>query len=204
MRWASAVGVGLVVMAGAAGCARVEASQFATEDRIQRATVTLEGRCAGVVLQPGDYVLTAAHCVFQDEDAVMVSFADGSAAVGEIAQIDRGRDLALLQLTLPAPVEGLEAGDMLAEPGAPLFFAGRADRGATLQEITVERHGRCPSLPDVPAALFTSMRGAPGDSGAPLVDEELRVVGLVHGGAACSIATPTHEVPAMLAKLLQS
>jgi S1-C subfamily serine protease len=68
--------------------------------------------------------------------------------------------------------------------------------------VELERLGRCPSLPGVPQALFTSLHGEKGDSGAPVVDHKLQVVGLVHGGAACSVAAPTAEIVPMLDTLV--
>ena len=44
--------------------------------------------------------------------------------------------------------------------------------------------------PYVICHMCTSIDGKPGDSGAPLVDLLGRVVGLVHGGVRCRIATP--------------
>src|SRR5262249_7276229 len=58
------------------------------------------------------------------------------------------------------------------------------------QDARIDRRGRCESLPRLPDALFTSLRGEPGDSGSPLVDGAARIIGLVHGGARCQIATP--------------
>jgi hypothetical protein len=90
-------------------------------------------------------------------------------------------------------VRALPIATALPLPGAGLLFFGRNDRPNEPQEVELERLGRCPSLPGVPQALFTSLHGEKGDSGAPVVDRDLQVVGLVHGGAACSIAAPTAD-----------
>jgi S1-C subfamily serine protease len=55
----------------------------------------------------------------------------------------------------------------------------------------------------VPQALFTTLHGRKGDSGAPVVDLQLRVVGLVHGGARCSIAAPTAEFAPVVRQLAE-
>lgn len=86
-------------------------------------------------------------------------------------------------------------------PGEPLLFVGRPDHHFEPQRPRLLRLGRCPSLPEVPDALFTTVEGRPGDSGAPILDGSLRVVGLVHGGAACSIAAPAWEVSTLIAGL---
>ncbi len=213
--------VGLAV-AGLWGCARVEAQreegtggagfegigqveghggvegQDTAEFALERATVTVAGRCAGVVASGGLHVVTAAHCLMDHEDAVPLALFDGTPAMGTVAHVDREADVAVLFLDSPLLLDGLAFSDELPEAGTPAWFAGRFDRGATLQAITVERLAPCPTLPGVPQALHTSLRGIPGDSGAPVVDVDMRVVGLVHGGARCSIAAPTHQVPALL------
>ncbi|RKH62190.1 serine protease [Corallococcus interemptor] len=163
--------------------------------KAEAATVTLgDGHCAGVVVGQGRHVLTAAHCVAPGAGRERTNFEDGRQLQGRYVFVDRGRDVAVLELEAKAPVAPLEVAEGLPIPGAMLVFTGRHDRPGEPQRVMVERWGRCPSLPDVPNALFTTMHGEPGDSGAPLVDEALRVVGLVHGGARCSIAAPTQDV----------
>jgi S1-C subfamily serine protease len=186
------------VWAGALGAAALVACQGRQEgplevEDVEAATVTLDaGHCAGVVVEDGRHALTAAHCVGPQDDArVDLTFQDGRRLGGAYVHVDRGRDVAVIRLDAKAPVRPLEVADGLPSPGDPLLFAGRHDRPGAPQDVLLERLDRCPSLPDVPAALFTTMRGKPGDSGAPLVDSDMRVVGLVHGGARCRIATPT-------------
>lgn len=186
---------------GLGGCARVEASSVDPEATIHEATVTIAGRCAGVLIEDVPFVLTAAHCVTETDTVLPIVFIDGSEAVAEVATLDRDRDLALLELPVPPPFPGLGLGEALPAPGTSAYFAGRYDRGASLQHIEVMRVGKCPSLPRAPHVMFTTLRGTPGDSGAPVVDENLDVVGLVHGGAACSIAAPTYVVPELLREL---
>ncbi len=196
-RWALAGALSLA-MGMWAGCARVDAAPVQDEEALAMATVTVADRCAGVVAQGGLHVVTAAHCLMDHEDVVPLTLFDGTPALGEVAHVDREADIAVLYLEAPITLDGLPFADVLPVPGTSGFFAGRFDRGQRMQVIQVERLGPCPSLPGVPQALFTSLRGTPGDSGAPVVDVTMKVVGLVHGGARCSIAAPTHEVPAML------
>lgn len=160
---------------------------------LKEATVTLApGHCAGVIVADGHHVLTAAHCIdgAPGEPQPVVLYT-GKTLPGAVKVVDRVRDLAVIRLDEAAPVQPLEISTALPLPGGELLFAGRNDRPGGAQDITLERLGRCPSLPGVPQALFTSMHGEKGDSGAPVVDRRLHVVGLVHGGAVCSIAAPT-------------
>jgi S1-C subfamily serine protease len=168
--------------------------------QLRDATVTLSpGHCAGVVVADGRHALTAAHCV--DDTAglpIQVVLRGGQALEGAVVLVDVERDVAVLRFEQVAPVQPLPVAAALPLPGDGLLFAGRHDRPGALQEVELRRLGQCPSLPGVPLALFTSLHGEKGDSGAPVVDRRLRVVGLVHGGAACSIATPTAELAPVL------
>jgi S1-C subfamily serine protease len=171
---------------------------------LRNATVTLApGHCAGVIVADGHHVLTAAHCIQgapgQRQSVVL---RDGQLLGGEVKVVDARRDMAVLRLDRVAPVRPLMVATRLPSPGEELLFAGRNDRPGEPQEVQLRKLGRCPSLPQVPQALFTSLHGAPGDSGAPVVDQDLRVVGLVHGGAACSIAAPTAEVSPLVDMLV--
>jgi len=169
------------------------------EQQLHEATVTVGGRCAGVIVAGGRQLLTAAHCLRPRERLLRVTFINGEEQVTRLASIDRRRDLAVLILSRPAPFDGLEITEALPLPGTAAYFAGRHDRGGRLQPIHIVQVGRCPSLPHVPAALFTSLRGRPGDSGAPVVDAaSMKVVGLVHGGAGCSVAAPAFPARIML------
>src|SRR6185369_860933 len=82
-----------------------------------------------------------------------------------------------------------------------LYFEGNPKR-ARFQSARLDRIGVCPSLPNLPNALFTSIEGVPGDSGAPLVDSAARVVGLVHGGVNCHIATPADTLLRLVDRVL--
>lgn len=164
--------------------------------QLEEATVTLPTGCAGVVAGDGRRILTAAHCVPEGLAELDVTLHDGAQVPATLSEIDRERDIALFDLTEEAPVRPLLVHDQESHVGDSIFFTGREGGRSVRQRAEVERLGRCPSLPGVPRALFTSIRGEKGDSGSPLVDEELHVVGLVHGGAACSIATPTWEFAA--------
>ncbi|PTL84299.1 serine protease [Vitiosangium sp. GDMCC 1.1324] len=160
---------------------------------LKDATVTLfPGHCAGVVVADGRHALTAAHCIdVATGERQPVVLRDGHMLSGVVKVVDPIRDLAVIRFDTAAPVHPLAVAASMPIPGEELLFAGRNDRPSEPQEVELRKLGRCPSLPGVPQALFTSLHGEKGDSGAPVVDLHLQVVGLVHGGAACSIAAPT-------------
>jgi hypothetical protein len=103
--------------------------------------------------------------------------------------VDEDADQALLRLARPAGVAPLDIARRAPIAGTVVYFEGNPTH-PRLQDARVDRRGRCESLPRLPDALFTSIRGTPGDSGSPLVDGAAQIVGLVHGGARCQIATP--------------
>jgi Trypsin-like peptidase domain len=183
--------------------AAVSAAGPSEEARLLRdATLTLlPARCQGVVAGDAQSALTAAHCLDEGERRVKVQLHDGRVLAAQVVRVNRAQDVAFLRLATPAGVEPLQVASALPFPGSALRFISTRHRAGELQEVELVRLGRCPSLPQVPAALFTSLRGEPGDSGAPVVDAALQLVGLVHGGARCAIATPTVGLGPELASL---
>jgi S1-C subfamily serine protease len=182
------------ILIGALVLACGAASEVTPAQVLREATVMLmPGHCAGVVVEDGRHVLTAAHCVGPGTQQLELELYDGARLGSTFVLIDPDRDVAIFRLEEAAPVMALQLAPELPTPGEGLLFAGRNDRAGELQQVGLERLGRCPSLPRAPHVLFTTLRGQKGDSGAPVVDLELRVVGLVHGGARCSIAAPTAE-----------
>jgi S1-C subfamily serine protease len=187
-------------LSAAEPAASARARLLSFKARVAQATVTLPDRsCAGVVAGDTEHVVTAAHCVPEGAERVRVRFSRAGSQRAAIRHIDRDADLALLRLDPPAPVEPLEIAEDLPRQFSPVLFVGRTDRWSRTQVAQIERLGRCPSLPGQPKALFTTVQARPGDSGAPLVDSEARVVGIIHGGSACHIAAPTHPLVPLLA-----
>jgi len=192
--------VALAFAAPAAGAAPLPGAETARE-ALRRATVALAPMgCAGVVVDDRSLVVTARHCV-EDRPTVRVRAAGGASRTAWVVATDRAADQAVLLLEAPLPVTPLALARREKAPGATLYFSGHPGR-PRFQAVELKRVGRCPSLPALPDALFTSIDGTPGDSGAPVVDAGGRVVGLVHGGARCEILTPARTLGRLLDRLL--
>jgi len=145
--------------------------------------------CSGVLDENEQIVLTARHCIDPGVQKLKVRFTNGATRTGWVAATDEAADQAVLFLEDPVDIAPLPIVRRRQIPGTVLYFEGHPDQ-PRFQSARLDRIGRCPSLPALPDALFTSIDGRPGDSGAPLVDGAGRIVGLVHGGARCHIATP--------------
>lgn len=157
--------------------------------------------CSGVLAESRQLVLTARHCVRDVGESLRVRFHGGVARTAWVVTVDEIADQAVLLLDEPVPIEPLEVLRRAPIPGMVLYFEGHPDR-PRLQSARLDRLGECPSLPRLPNALFTSIHGEPGDSGAPLVDGAGRVVGLVHGGTRCRIATPADHLARLIDRIL--
>jgi S1-C subfamily serine protease len=141
-----------------------------------------------VVAESPQIIVTAKHCV-KGERTLRVRLSTGAERSAWVVAVNDASDQAVLFLEDPADVEPLAIVRRRQIPGTVLYFEGNPER-PRFQSARLDRIGRCPSLPDLPNALFTSIDGRPGDSGAPLVDGAAEIVGLVHGGVRCHIATP--------------
>jgi len=168
------------------------------EELAEQATVTLHpSRCAGAVVEDGRHVATVAHCIRGER--VEVELHDGRVLGARVAFRDEAKDHLLLELDAPARVRPLPIARSLPAPGDPLYFGSRPDRPMPAQEIEVTHIARCPSLPGVDGAIFTTLDARPGDSGSPLLDRDGALAGMVHGGARCRISTPAAGLDAALA-----
>lgn len=155
---------------------------------LREASVVVETTgCSGVLAEDPQIIVTARHCV--KGQTLRVRLSSGAGRTAWVVATNDASDQAVLFLEEPADAEPLPIVRRRQIPGTVLYFEGNPDR-PRFQSARLDRIGRCPSLPDLPDALFTSIDGSPGDSGAPLVDAAKRIVGLVHGGARCHIATP--------------
>lgn len=181
------------------------ASGAATRDQIERAlrdaSVFVGSGCSGVLADGPDLVLTAQHCI-QGRESLELRFSNGATRTGWVVAVDHVADQALLLLEEPVAIAPLALARRAPITGTVLYFEGNP-RTPRFQEAKLERVGRCPSLPNLPNALFTTITGRPGDSGAPIVDAAARVVGVVHGGALCEIATPADTLLRLVVRFFE-
>jgi len=158
--------------------------------------------CSGVLAESPQIVVTARHCLHDDTTKVQVRFTTGVVRTAWVVATDEIADQAVLFLVEPVAIEPLPIVRRRQIPGTVLFFEGNPDH-PRFQTVRLDSIGRCPSLPGLPDALFTSIKGVPGDSGAPVVDGAAQVVGLVHGGARCQIATPADTLVRLVDGVLE-
>jgi len=191
--------VAAMVAATPAGAAPL-GGDLAVRRALQTASVVVETTgCAGVVAEHPQIIVTARHCV--EGQSLRVRLSTGSVRTAWVGAVSDATDQAVLFLEESSGVEPLFLVRRRQIPGTVLYFEGNPGR-PRFQSARLERIGVCPSLPRLPDALFTSIEGAPGDSGAPLVDGAARIVGLVHGGAQCRIATPSVSLARLVDEVL--
>jgi S1-C subfamily serine protease len=191
----------LAIVLGAPNEARPLGDDVAVRRALRAASVVVETTgCAGAVAENPQIVVTARHCLHGD--TLRVRLSSGSVRTAWVVATNDASDQAVLFLEEPASVEPLALVRRRQIPGTVLYFEGNPTR-PRFQSARLDRIGRCPSLPNLPNALFTSIQGVPGDSGAPLVDSAARIVGLVHGGARCHIATPAEALARLVDHVLE-
>jgi S1-C subfamily serine protease len=162
--------------------------------------LVLPSRCTGAVVESPWLVATARHCV-EDGARLRVRVA-GVERAAELVEEDPVADQVVLVLDAAAPVAPLSLARRVPIVGTVLYFHGNPDR-PRWQAARLDRLAPCASLPGLGRALYTSIDGTPGDSGAPLVDLLARVVGLVHGGAKCRVATPGDRLARLVDRVLE-
>lgn len=188
----------IVLLAATVALANPPPVPLAVRRALAAATVqVLPAGCAGVVAESPWLVATARHCMGPEDQPLRVRLSDGKEQSAEIVAEDAGADQVVLQLGEPARVAPLTILRRTPIAGTVLYFHGNPRR-PRWQSARLDRIGPCSSLPALGNALHTSIDGTPGDSGAPLVDLLARVVGLVHGGARCRIATPGSRLARLL------
>ena len=162
--------------------------------------VVLPSHCTGAVVEMPWLVATAKHCI--DDGVRLRVRVAGVEQAAELVDEDAEADQVLLALSSDAPVAPLGLVRRLPIVGTVLYFHGNPER-PRWQAARLDRIGPCPDLPGLPRALHTSIDGRPGDSGAPLIDLAGQIVGLVHGGVRCRIATPGDRLARLVDRALQ-
>jgi S1-C subfamily serine protease len=163
--------------------------------------LVLPSHCTGALVGEQWLVATAKHCI-QDGVPLRVRIA-GVEQDAELIDEDPAADQVLLALPNRVKVAPLGLVRRLPIVGTVLYFRGNPERPLVWQVARLDRIAPCPNMPSLPRALHTSINGRPGDSGAPLVDVAGEVVGLVHGGAGCRIATPGDRLARLVDRVLQ-
>jgi S1-C subfamily serine protease len=168
--------------------------------RMKATTVLiLPSHCTGVIVGAPWLVATAKHCI---RPGVQLRVRVGKVEQdAEFIDEDEDADQVLLALSSEPNVQPLGVVRQLPIVGSVLYFLGNPERPGW-QAARLDRIGPCPNLASLPRALHTTINGKPGDSGAPLVDGAGEVVGLVHGGAGCRIATPGDRLARLVDKAL--
>ena len=195
--------VGVLALAIGAAAARANPPPIPLALRLQLKNATvlvLPSHCTGVIVEVPWLVATAKHCI---EEGVPVRVRVGGVEQeAELVDEDAAADQVVLALASDA--KGSKPFGIVRRlpiVGTVLYFLGNPERPGW-QAARLDRIAPCPNLPSLPRALHTSINGKPGDSGAPLVDGAGDVVGLVHGGAGCRIATPGDRLARLVDRAL--
>ncbi len=166
----------------------------------------------GFVVQADGGVLTCLHVV-EGADAVVVLFADGTAAAARLEARDEGADVALLRADWGArrpPVvvfaddSALAVGESVLALGNPLGMGLSASVGICTAK------GRRGVVAGQPSGLLqTDTSTHPGCSGGPLFDQRGEVLGMVNavldpgaGSRSVAFAVPASELRRVLSDLM--
>jgi serine protease Do len=165
-------------------------------EKLRRSTVQVGRGGSGVIWSTDGRIITNAHVVdgAGNSRAVEIELWNGRRLRGEIAQKDRRRDLAMVQVEgsgLPASAPGdsnaLRVGELVIAVGNPLGFIGAASTGVVHK---VEDR----------SWVVSQLRLAPGNSGGPLANARGEVVGInTMIAGALAFAVPSQSVNRFLA-----
>ncbi len=137
--------------------------------------------CAGFVAGDGRQVLTAAHCV-KNEEAVRARTAAGEWRTARVVGLDVSRDVAVLRIA-GRPLPSLTVAPMMPRQGAAVMTAGApAGYGFAVGTGIVARYGRDGSYlaPDEFMLVTATITG--GNSGGVVVNARGEAVAMVSYG----------------------
>lgn len=183
-------------------------------DLIERAQSSLvvvrsgwRGAGAGVVVNDGGLVLTAAHVL--GRGPLEVTLPDRTRASAQVLAYDAGADLAALSIP-PRGLTAMEMGDSSAlRPGElvlalghPLGVRGAVTAGSVISVGPSGPSGRGGRRDWLTASLHLR----PGHSGGPMIDTHGRLVGIstIMAGPDVGMAVPVHVVKAFLKEAVRS
>ena len=157
----------------------LELAATAVAERVGAATVAVgrSTRGSGVVVAE-DRVLTNAHNL--RDRTTQVTFADGRAAQASVLAVDKGSDLAVLEVDT-AGTAPLEWAEQVPGVGAAVFALARGVRGMRLSVGFVSGTGRSfrgPGGRPIGGGLEHTAPMGRGSSGGPLVDTTGAMIGL--------------------------
>jgi S1-C subfamily serine protease len=143
-------------------------------------TVRLPGGVGSGVVYRDDLVVTNEHVV-GDARGVVLQFADGTTAPGEVLAADRISDLAVIRSArgglppLPVRTELPRQGEVAIALGSPLGLENTVTAGI-VSALGRELPGRAPGSPL--GLIQTDAPISPGNSGGALVDAQGRLIGV--------------------------
>lgn len=147
-----------------------------------RATVNA---ASGTIVHPGGYIVTAAHIALDDRYYAQVTTVDGHVHRGQVIDVSRDRELALIRIP---PTPGLHAAYFADSSylgrGQPMLAIGTPNGRAGAVSLGMVRDARLNyrlrySGFSYPNALVIDMKVEPGHSGGPVINERGEFVGMI-------------------------
>lgn len=169
---------GVAASCGTAEPPDVDAALF--EVSISGCQLNVSNRATATAIADG-LVLTVAHS-FEDASEVALIAPDGTDLAAQLVYVDSKRDIALLAFdtgSLP-DIETLEVRSDDADPAASGRIVVHRDQGTVLQSVELLRRTLV-TLDGEGERQGIELGGViePGDSGAPVIDDDTRLIGMV-------------------------
>lgn len=171
--------------------------------------VPQQGQGSGFILDKQGHILTNNH-VIDNAQRVEVTLSDKHKYKAQVVSVDKGHDLALLQINAPnlqpaelATSSGLQVGQKVFAIGNPFGLSGTMTRGI----ISAIRSIKGPTGSAIDNAIQTDAAINPGNSGGPLMNAHGQVIGIntmiasnngVDQSAGIGFAIPISTARAML------